>query len=88
MRTYIMVLVLALLIVGCKKKRDLGVERAEVAKLKNQLKELQSENKELKEECRSLQKKYDQLKRVYNLQDASLSPDPNKSSGIYEQVFQ
>ena len=83
-----MVLVLALLIVGCKKKSDYGLEPAEAAKLKNQLKELQSENKELKEECRLLQKKYEQLKKVYNLRDVPLSPDPNKSSGIFDQVFQ
>jgi len=86
MRTYVIVLVITLLIVGCKDKKY--SELRQVSELKSQLQELQSENDKLKEECHRLRKEYEQLKKVYNLRDAPHSPDPNKSSGIYDQVFQ
>lgn len=86
MRIYIIVLVIALSIVGCKEKKYR--ELRQVSELKSQLQELQSENEKLKKECRRLRKEYKQLKNVYNLRDVPHSPDPNKSSGIFDQVFQ
>ncbi len=87
MRIYIIVVVIALLIVGCKEKE--GRELRQVSELKSQLQELRSENEELKKECRRLRKEYEQLKKVYNLRDDTLhSPDRKKSSGIYDEVFQ
>ncbi len=89
MRIYIIVLVvgLLLLLAGCKGKKDR--EASQVSELKSQLQQLQSENVTLKEECRLLRKKYKQLKNVYNLQDDVLhGPDREKSSGIYDEVFQ
>jgi len=88
MRIYIIVLLvgLLLLLAGCKEKE--GRESGRVYELKSQLQQLQSENEKLKEECRQLRKEYDQLKKVYNLRDAPHSPDRNKSSGIYDEVFQ
>jgi len=87
MRIYIIVVVIALLIVGCKEKE--GRELRQVSELKSQVQQLQSENEKLKEECRQLRKEYEQLKKVYNLRDDALhSPDRKKSSGIYDEVFQ
>ena len=89
MRIYIIVSIvgLLLLLVGCKGKEDR--ESSQVSELKGQLQQLKSENEKLKEECRQIRKKYKQLKSVYNLQDDVLpNPDREKSSGIYDEVFQ
>jgi len=86
MRIYVIMLFIALLIVGCKEKEYR--ELLQVSELKSQLQELQAENEKLKKECRRLRKEYKQLKNVYNLRDAPHSPDPKKSSGIYDEVFQ
>ena len=89
MRIYIIMLVVGLLLLfaGCKGKED-GDAR-QIAELYSQLQQMKSENEKLKEEYRQLKKKYEQLKNVYNLQDEVLStPDREKSSGIYDEVFQ
>ncbi len=83
MRKYIIVILIALLLVGCKGKS----ESERVYKLRSQLRQLQSENERLEEECRQLRKEYEQLKKVYNIRDARHRPDRNKSSGIYDEVF-
>lgn len=89
MRIYITVLIVGLLLLfaGCKGKED--KESSQVSELQSQIRQLQSENEKLKEECHQLRNKYKQLKKVYNLQDDVLhDPDREKSSGIYDEVFQ
>jgi len=84
MRKYTIVLLIAFSLIGCKGKS----ESQEVYALRTQVQKLQSENEELKEDCRRLRKEYEQLKKVYNLPDVPHSLDRNKSSGIFDEVFQ
>ncbi|MDI9431033.1 MAG: hypothetical protein QM570_04875 [Planctomycetota bacterium] len=68
--------------------------KSENAVLAEERLQLRKENERLNREYNRLKSEYDQLKReheylkkVYNPSKAIQGPDPNRSSGIYEEVF-
>jgi regulator of replication initiation timing len=99
MRTVIAAILIVSVIPGCAKTN--GGDGRQVSELSQMVHEARSKNAGLTEECgrlrmenerlkreyEQLKSDYEHLKQVYNLSKAVQRPQPDKSSGIYEEVF-